>query len=34
MTSKAQKVGQLGRGPKDMEGTDGSSPVPRDSDGS
>lgn len=34
MTSEAQKVRQLGRGPRDMAGTDGSSPEPRDSDGS
>lgn len=34
MTTKAQKVGQLGKQPKDMAGTDGSSPVPRDSHGS
>lgn len=33
MTTAAKNVGQLGRLPKDMAGTDGSSLVPRDSDG-
>lgn len=33
MPTEAQNTGQLGRQPRKMAGTDGSSPVPRDSDG-
>lgn len=33
MPTEAQNTGQLGGQPREMAGTDGSSPVPRDSDG-
>lgn len=33
MTTEARNTGQPGREPRDMAGTDGSSPLPRDSDG-